>query len=199
MPSTGYPLPPGGGAQGTGGASSTGGSRHPSCSSDGLHFVYDTSHTDLITNDNNGQFDPVLARFNGIDAAGTIDFSDVSIAPLSVIPIGQPNFGQLHSNGGKWPTDRQVRTAGHFFDTSRESRVRRQQPRRPRTRCLLRCSDWRLRAPSSGPPLPRFRSRWLFHRPYYVDVHLGPGLFRWDPCEGRVCRNGKRAGPGRPP
>ena len=47
---------------------------------------------------------PFLARFNGIDAAGTIDFSDVSIAPLSVIPIGQPNFGQLHSNGGKWPT-----------------------------------------------------------------------------------------------
>ena len=93
-----------GGAQGTGGSSSTGGSRHPSCSSDGLHFVCDTSHTDLITNDNNGQFDPVLARFNGIDAAGTIDFSDVSIAPLSVIPIGQPNFGQLHSNGGKWPT-----------------------------------------------------------------------------------------------
>ena len=93
-----------GGNEGTGGSSSTGGSRHPACSSDGLHFVYDTSHTDLIPNDNNGQFDPVLARLNGIDSAGTIDFSDVSIAPLSVIPIGQPNFGQLHSNGGRWPS-----------------------------------------------------------------------------------------------
>ena len=63
-----------GGAQGTGGSSTTGGSRHPSCSSDGLHFVYETSHTDLISNDTNGQWDAVFARLNGMDAAGTIDF-----------------------------------------------------------------------------------------------------------------------------
>ena len=95
-----------GGAQGTGGSSSTGGSRRPSCSSDGLRFVYETSHTNLIPDDTNGQFDPVLAQFNGIDAVGTIDFSDISIAPLSVIPIGRPNFGDLHANGGRSPLHR---------------------------------------------------------------------------------------------
>lgn len=46
----------------------------------------------------------MFARFNGIDAAGTIDFSGISVAPISVYPIGQANFGKIHPNGGRNPS-----------------------------------------------------------------------------------------------
>ena len=45
-----------------------------------MSYVYETSHTNLLPDDTNGQFDPAFARFNGINAAGTIDFSAAGYA-----------------------------------------------------------------------------------------------------------------------
>lgn len=91
-----------GGAQGVGGLITTGGSLRPTCTADGLEIAFDTSHTNLFSGDTNGDVrDAVVARFNGVDAMGTIDFSVVTTVPLNVYAFGHPNEGDLCPQGGR--------------------------------------------------------------------------------------------------
>ena len=92
-----------GGAQGTGGSLS-GGSRRPSCTSDGLLFAFETAHTNLIPNDTNNQYDVVIARFAGIGSDGTLDFSNVSLQVLDVHDSTTASQGELSTNGARLPT-----------------------------------------------------------------------------------------------
>ena len=84
------------GSEGVGGAL-TGGSRYPSASRDGLFVAFQTDHTNLFEGDDNGARDAVLARFAGVDAQGTIDFSTISILPLAVNAQGDvTEWGSEH-------------------------------------------------------------------------------------------------------
>lgn len=99
------------GAEGTGGGF-TGGSRYPSASRDGLFVAFQTTHTNLFDGDDNDTQDAVLARFAGVDAQGTIDFSSISIIPLAV-----DAQGNVSAWGSDHPTiDRTGRTV--VFATS---------------------------------------------------------------------------------
>ncbi|MDP6514940.1 MAG: immunoglobulin domain-containing protein, partial [SAR202 cluster bacterium] len=90
------------GAQATGGSSSTG-SRRPSCTADGLLFAFETAHTNLIPGDTNNSHDAVIARFAGIDANGTLDFSSVSILALDVHDETTTSEGALAPTGARAP------------------------------------------------------------------------------------------------
>ncbi len=90
------------GEEGFGGLISTGGSLRPTCTADGLEIAFDTSHTNLFSGDTNGDVrDAVVARFNGVDAMGTIDFSSVTTVPLNVYAFGHANEGDLCPKGGR--------------------------------------------------------------------------------------------------
>jgi hypothetical protein len=86
------------GAEGIGGGT-TGGSRYPSASRDGLFVTFQTDHTNLFGDDANGAKDAVLVRFAGISAEGTIDFSN-----LTTIPLGVDDQGVVAALGSEHPT-----------------------------------------------------------------------------------------------
>ncbi|HKL16440.1 MAG TPA: immunoglobulin domain-containing protein, partial [Balneolaceae bacterium] len=89
-----------GGAEGTGGGTPTvsGGSRYPSVSAVGLYLTFESTHTNLFSNDTNDQPDVFLTNFGSVDSQGSIDFTG-----FETIPLNTNSNGTINSVGARAP------------------------------------------------------------------------------------------------